>query len=103
MEQIHEMSDMFKLLGDKTRLTIVALLKEKELCVCDIVGAVGISQPGVSQHLRKLKDGGLVNEQRKGQWIYYSLSLDDKPYVKELLEYIPSLKEKLENQNHCCD
>lgn len=103
MEQVQEMSEMFKLLGDKTRLTIVALLKEKELCVCDIVDFIGMSQPGISQHLRKLKDGGLVSEKRKGQWIYYSLKMEDKPYMRDLLSCIPSLKDNLETKNNCCE
>ncbi|MBP1156483.1 MULTISPECIES: metalloregulator ArsR/SmtB family transcription factor [unclassified Paenibacillus] len=102
MEQIQEMSEIFKLLGDKTRLTIVALLKEKELCVCDIVEFIGMSQPGISQHLRKLKAGGLVSEKRQGQWIYYSLKIEDKPYLRDLLNYIPSLKE-IETKNNCCE
>jgi ArsR family transcriptional regulator len=63
------------MLADKTRLTILTLLKEKELCVCDIVEALEISQPNASQHLRKLKSAGLVTETRKGQWVYYSLSV----------------------------
>lgn len=102
MKQIQEMSEIFKLLGDKTRLMIVAFLKEKEQCVCDIVDMVGISQPGVSQHLRKLKAGGLVSEKRMGQWIYYSLKIEDKPYLRDILNYIPSLKE-LEIENKCCE
>ncbi len=68
MEQINEMSESFKMLGDKTRLTIMALLKERPLCVCDIVDLLETSQPNASQHLRKLKSAGLVNETRKGQW-----------------------------------
>lgn len=65
MELIQTMSEHFKLLGDKSRLTILALLREKELCVCDIVEILQMSQPSISQHLRKLKDAGLVSETRK--------------------------------------
>ncbi len=52
MERIHEMADSLKLLGDKTRLTILALLKERALCVCDLVELLDTSQPNASQHLR---------------------------------------------------
>jgi len=56
--------------------------------------------------MRKLKDGGLVKESRKGQWIYYSLELVDKPYLQELLRVLPSQKEKVaqvcaDNLNRC--
>jgi ArsR family transcriptional regulator len=45
--------------------------------------------------LRKLKAAGLVYEKRRGQWVYYSLNVDDKPYIQSVLEYVPCLKEKL--------
>ncbi|MFE5323739.1 ArsR/SmtB family transcription factor [Paenibacillus sp. NPDC056579] len=101
-DPIQEMAELFKLLGDKTRLTIVGLLKDRELCVCDIVDHVGISQPGVSQHLRKLKAGGLVNENRKGQWIYYSLKVEDNPPFREVLNQIPSIHGEFSSSNRCC-
>ncbi|AIE59973.1 ArsR/SmtB family transcription factor [Bacillus methanolicus] len=106
MELIQTMSEHFKLLGDKSRLTILALLREKELCVCDIVEILQMSQPSISQHLRKLKDAGLVSETRKKQWIYYSLNIGDKPHIQTVLEHIPSLKSKLDelenNKDRCC-
>ncbi|RAP77793.1 ArsR/SmtB family transcription factor [Paenibacillus montanisoli] len=104
MDQIQEMSDQFKMLGDKTRLTILAMLKEGALCVCDLVGFLETSQPNVSQHLRKLKDAGLVHETRKGQWIYYSLQIEDKPYIGTILDHLPSLRENIDSiKNNCCE
>ncbi|NHN33166.1 ArsR/SmtB family transcription factor [Paenibacillus agricola] len=106
MSQIEEMADVCKLLGDKNRLTIVALLNEKELCVCEIVDILQTSQPNISQHMRKLKDGGLVKETKKGQWVYYSLRIQDKPYVAEILKQIPSQQDKINSlvceENECC-
>ncbi|MDQ1914009.1 metalloregulator ArsR/SmtB family transcription factor [Paenibacillus sp. GD4] len=102
MEQLGLMSEHFKMLGDKSRLTILALLKERELCVCEIVEIMRMSQPNVSQHLRKLKAAGLVFENRKGQWIYYSLNLSDKPHIQDALSYIPSLKNKIETITPVC-
>ncbi|AEI41945.1 ArsR/SmtB family transcription factor [Paenibacillus mucilaginosus] len=105
MQSIPQMAEVFKLLGDKSRLSILALLKEKSLCVCEIVEIMGLSQPNVSQHMRKLKDGGLVTETRKGQWIYYSLSIEDKPYLQEVFRHLPSQKEKVDALNcsdDCC-
>jgi ArsR family transcriptional regulator, arsenate/arsenite/antimonite-responsive transcriptional repressor len=102
MEQINVLAEHCKLLGDKTRLTILALLKEQELCVCDLVELLETSQPNISQHLRKLKDAGIVNESRKGQWVYYSLHINDKPHIKDILNYTPSFKDQVISQNICC-
>ncbi|MHA6481016.1 ArsR/SmtB family transcription factor [Paenibacillus sp. strain BS8-2] len=90
-----ELADDMKLLSDKTRLMILAILNEKEMCVCDIVSVLETTQPNVSQHLRKLKAGNLVSEKRKGQWIYYSISSDNKPYVRDILNTLPSMKHKV--------
>jgi ArsR family transcriptional regulator len=93
MTPVDEMLESLKLLSDKSRLTILALLKEKEMCVCDIVDILETTQPNVSQHLKKLKTGGLINETRRRQWIYYSLNLDDKPYLNDILAQLPSMKD----------
>ncbi|WP_307393280.1 ArsR/SmtB family transcription factor [Bacillus horti] len=88
---------VLKLLGDKTRLSMIGLLEHQECCVCEFVEIFSMSQPAISQHLRKLKDAGLVNESRKGQWIYYSLNRDSAyfPMVDDVLKHIPSQQEKL--------
>ena len=107
MVEIEKLSDVCKLLGDKMRLTILSLLKERELCVYEFAELMQTSQPNVSQHMRKLKDGGLVKESKKGQWVFYSLNIDDKPYLLELFEHLPSQKEKVGKisceQLDCCD
>ncbi|RED76043.1 ArsR/SmtB family transcription factor [Cohnella phaseoli] len=92
MNTIHMMAEDFKLLADKTRLTILALLKEKEMCVCDIMDELGVSQSSTSQHLRKLKSAGMVTETRRGQWVYYSLLIEGKPYIHEAIRYLPTLE-----------
>ncbi|MFC4779268.1 ArsR/SmtB family transcription factor [Paenibacillus sp. GCM10023252] len=95
MSTIDELSDCMKLLSDKTRLTIMALLREKEMCVCDLVDILQTTQPNVSQHLRKLKLGGLVHETRRSQWIYYSLNVENKPHLHSLMQQLPSMREQL--------
>lgn len=95
MASLDALAETLKLLSDKTRLTILALLKEKEMCVCDIVDFLQTTQPNASQHLRKLKIGGLVNETRRSQWIYYSLNVQDKPYLQGILDQLPSLQEQI--------
>ncbi|WEK55945.1 MAG: metalloregulator ArsR/SmtB family transcription factor [Candidatus Cohnella colombiensis] len=95
MTNVDEMLESLKLLSDKSRLTILALLKEQEMCVCDIVQILDTTQPNVSQHLKKLKTGGLINETKRRQWVYYSLNFDDKPYLNEILAHLPSMKDRI--------
>lgn len=91
-------AQVLKLLGDKTRLTILKILDEGSCCVSEFVEILEISQPAISQHLRKLKDVGLVEEERKGQWISYSINREVEQYrlVQQILLELPSQKEKLE-------
>lgn len=101
--QISVISDQLKLLGDKSRLSMLSLLRERDLCVCELVDILEMSQPSISQHLRKMKDAGLLNENRKGQWIYYSLNLADKPHIQDVLRYIPSQNELLDKITSTCN
>lgn len=96
--EIERMSHALKLLGDKTRLTIVGILKQRECCVCELLEVFEMSQPSISQHLRKLKDAGLVKEERRGQWIYYSLSTQNDLYklVEDILNHLPDQSEKIQ-------
>jgi ArsR family transcriptional regulator len=94
-KSIDEMSAILKLAADKTRLTILCYIKEKELCVCDLVELIGLSQPAISQHLRKMLALGLVRERRKGTWAYYSLNAEAHPYILQILDYVPSQAEEL--------
>src|SRR5690625_7291643 len=79
--KMEEMVPLFKLLGDRTRLTIVHLLQIRECCVCELVDVLELSQPAISQHLRRLRDSGIVSEERRGQWVYYSLNNESKYYL----------------------
>ena len=66
--------DFFKALSDETRQTILKMLERKEMCVCEILQAFEVSQPTISHHLDILKRAGLIESNRKGQNIYYSLN-----------------------------
>mgnify|MGYP001770546829 FL=1 len=104
MVEIEKAAHVLKLLGDKTRLTIMAILKQRECCVCELLEVFDMSQPSISQHLRKLKDAGLVKEDRRGQWIYYSLNPRNEFYglIQDILQHIPDQTEnirKIEENN----
>ncbi|MCA1039282.1 metalloregulator ArsR/SmtB family transcription factor [Bacillus infantis] len=88
---------ILKLFGDKTRLTMVKMLDTNDYCVCEFTGIFQMSQPAVSQHLRKLKDAGIVKEARRGQWIIYSLNKESDfyPFIASLLQHLPSQDYKL--------
>ncbi len=94
---IDKMATVLKLLGDKTRLTIILLLKESDCCVCEFVELFEMSQPSISQHVRKLKDAKLITETRKGQWIFYSLNRDSEFYgaILSITEHLPAQEEKI--------
>ncbi len=68
-------SVIFKALSDETRLQImVALSRMSELCECLIVPAFGLSQPTISYHLKVLREAGLIESDRRGQWIYHRVN-----------------------------
>lgn len=94
---VQEVSKIMKLLGDKTRLTMMKMLQSQDFCVCEFVELFNMSQPAISQHLRKLKDIGLVKESRKRQWIFYSFNRnhDCAFLVEDLLKHLPDQRERL--------
>lgn len=73
-EVLWELSDLFKIFGDSTRLKILYLLFEKELCVCDIANILNMSQSAVSHQLKTLKTAKLVKYKKVGKTVFYSLA-----------------------------
>jgi ArsR family transcriptional regulator, arsenate/arsenite/antimonite-responsive transcriptional repressor len=69
---------LFKALGDPARVRIVNLLATSDgpVCVCELVEPLGLTQPTVSHHLKKLTDAGLLVRQQRGVWAYYSVDQD---------------------------
>jgi ArsR family transcriptional regulator, arsenate/arsenite/antimonite-responsive transcriptional repressor len=74
---MNELVTIFKALSDETRLRIIKLLEQGELCVCDITAALDMVQPKVSFHLSALKEAGLIKDRKQGKWIHYSLNETD--------------------------
>lgn len=73
-EAIRSETKIFKALADPNRLKIVKLLKEGELCACELTIALSNSQSTVSHHLSILKNAGLIKERKEGKWSYFRLS-----------------------------
>ncbi|MBW4564716.1 MAG: metalloregulator ArsR/SmtB family transcription factor [Mojavia pulchra JT2-VF2] len=65
----------FHALSDPIRISVLELLRQQELCVCDLCDALGVTQSKLSFHLKTLKEAGLVNSRQEGRWIYYSLNI----------------------------
>jgi ArsR family transcriptional regulator len=65
--------ETLKFLGDGNRLRILHILSRRESCVCELIEQIGLTQPLVSYHLRRLREAGLVRTRRKAQWVYYSI------------------------------
>lgn len=80
-----------KAFADANRLKLLACLKKGEVCVCDFVDVLGISQPAVSQHLRKLKEAGIITERKVGTWKHYRLVEDQTALMVGILEQIEPL------------
>jgi len=96
-DAFYNLSGVLSLAGNEVRLKIVYLLHEEgHLCPCDLADMLGMSIPAVSQHLRKLKDGDLVQTKREGQTIYYSLTQEHIKVLKPFFKHINALSAKME-------
>ena len=86
---MNSQATIFKALADETRLRILALLLDGELCVCEIIAALGSPQSTISRHLAYLRKSGWVEGRRQGIWMYYCVN-DSEPGlirgIKPLLE-----------------
>ncbi|WP_353931540.1 metalloregulator ArsR/SmtB family transcription factor [Okeanomitos corallinicola TIOX110] len=80
----------FHALSDPIRIRVIELLRQRELCVCDLCDALEISQSKLSFHLKNLKEANLVNARQEGRWIYYSLNLHQFQALEEYLTDIHS-------------
>jgi len=76
----------FKALADATRLRIMLLLLERELCVCELESVLGMEQSRISHALRALHDAGLIEERREGRWVFYKASASLPPSLRAGLE-----------------
>ena len=90
VEQAQATADVFKALADPARVRILNVLATsgEPVCVCHLIEPLGLSQPTVSHHLKKLTDAGLLEREQRGKWAYFSL----KPEAAEKLAVVVELK-----------
>jgi len=82
-EDIAAYAKMFQAASDQTRLKILFLLRKKELCVCEIVSALGKKQAVISHHLSVLQNAGLLKSRKDGKWTYYRT---DNPLILKIVK-----------------
>ena len=82
-----QFNQFFQLLSDDTRLrSLILMHQEGELCVCELVHALGVIQPKVSRHIAALRDCGVVSDRRSGQWIYYRIDPGLPSWARQVIE-----------------
>jgi DNA-binding transcriptional ArsR family regulator len=82
-EELQDLAEFYKLLGNPTRLRIIFALAKGELCVCDLAHILGLSMPATSQQLKLLRQRGLLGHRNDGRMAYYSLT---KPRLFEVIQ-----------------
>jgi ArsR family transcriptional regulator len=89
----------FKALADPIRMQVIELLRQQEMCVCDLCDQLGVAQSKLSFHLKTLREAGLLNSRQQGRWIYYSLNLREflelEEYLAEIRRFSPILPAKV--------
>jgi ArsR family transcriptional regulator len=86
LRHLDTLTAVYGALADATRLRILSLLKDGEVCVCHIHGSLGVPQPTASRHLAYLRRAGLVSARRDGVWMHYSLARPRDPIVAAVLD-----------------
>lgn len=112
---MNQLTNIFKLLSDESRLRMMVLLYQQDLCVCEISGILEIPQPRVSKNLSKLRDLNLVTDDRKEKFVFYSLKKDNLlltqtlQQIVEQMDQYPQIKadsdrlnDKEKFLNQCC-
>ncbi len=92
-----QLSNLLALAGNEVRLKSLFLLSEEgELCPCDLADILGMTIPAISQHLRKMRDGNMVQTRREAQTIYYSVNEDQLELLRPIFKHITSQKLNIE-------
>ncbi|PAT01933.1 hypothetical protein CI105_03490 [Candidatus Izimaplasma bacterium ZiA1] len=86
-----DLTALFKVLSDETRIRIINLLSKKSLCVCELVEILELSQPKISKHIAKLREIDIVDTKRDEQFIYYSIKTNNHLYLQLLTTIFTSI------------
>ena len=81
-DELYDLAELFKVFGDSTRIRILFVLFQSEMCVCDLAQSLNMNQSAISHQLRELKQAKLIKRRREGKSVYYSL---DESHVRMIL------------------
>ena len=88
-DTLYDLTELFRIFGDSTRIRILYVLFEAEMCVCDIAQLLGMTQSAISHQLRALKNARLVKSRREGKTVFYALADDHvKTIINQGLEHV---------------
>ena len=101
---------LFKALADRTRLRLINLIGEHEVCVCFLVEVLKLNQPKISRHLAYLRRAGMVSARREGKWIHYRIVEPPDPHAAKIFREVrtwlatePAMKtDRARLQKICC-
>ncbi|MGC9542488.1 ArsR/SmtB family transcription factor [Streptomyces sp. UG1] len=91
-DEAGRLAAMLKAIADPTRLQLFRLIERApkgEACVCDLTECLGLRQPTVSHHLKVMTEAGLLDRERRGTWVWYSVNLEGLRRIREILEPVP--------------
>ena len=94
-EEAEASAALFSALADPARIRIVNLIatSSEPVCACHLIEPLGLSQPTVSHHLKRLVDAGLLEREQRGKWAYFSLSPEASSHLAGLVDLAPTLEE----------
>jgi ArsR family transcriptional regulator len=88
MKPSFSLDGLFRALGDPTRLRLLNLIADREICVCYFTEVIGAPQPKISRHLAYLRRTGIVAARREGKWMHYSLATPSSPHAALILKTV---------------
>jgi ArsR family transcriptional regulator len=96
------LDQLFRALADPTRLRLINLMSEQEICVCYFIEVIGAPQPKISRHLAYLRRAGIVAARRDGKWMHYKLTIPQNSHAASILRStIEALQQDREMQRDC--
>lgn len=101
-KRFEETAGVFRALSDPNRLTIIEMLQNGELCACELLENLHISQSTLSHHMKTLCEAEIVNCRREGKWMHYSLSSKGIKEAYRLLSIVAQAPEPCNAEKECC-
>ncbi|ABW18658.1 transcriptional regulator, ArsR family [Alkaliphilus oremlandii OhILAs] len=100
---IEDKIEIFKALSDKNRLLILDMISCGELCACDIMDVLNLTQPTISHHMKVLQKCELVDARKEGKWVFYSINMERVDELQGFIKQLTSTKENCICKGHIND